>query len=209
MDPRWCLITVARSPSETGARGSVGALRRGMRLTRSLAHRAIGAAVLVLMTACLPRLPQRPPVTPEPSFDPTRFFAGRTRGEGTLHVRFGGDRALRVLGVGRDEADGTFRLEQTITFGDGAVETRVWRLRRADAAHFTGVLSDAKGEVRAESRGNLFHLRYLVRRPAVYMEQWLYLQPDGRTVRNLARVTVLGVPWATLAETITRDDGGR
>ena len=66
-------------------------------------------------------------------------------------------------------------------------------------------------EVRAESSGSLFHLRYLLRQPAVYMEQWLYLQPDGRSVANFAQVTVLGVPWVRLSETITRvgNDSGR
>jgi len=41
-----------------------------------------------------------------------------------------------------------------------------------DAQHFTATLSDATGPVSAESKGNLFHLRYRLRR-GVYMEQWL------------------------------------
>ena len=148
-----------------------------------------------------------PAVAPEPAFDPTRFFAGRTHGEGTLDVRIGRDRTLQVEGTGVTEADGTFRLDQTVTYGDGAVETRTWRLRRAEGGRYTATLSDAKGTVRAETKGTRFHLRYLLRHPAVYMEQWLYLQPDGRTVAKFAQVTVLGVPWARLSETITRTDG--
>ena len=168
--------------------------------------RRIGATLLLAVAGgCLGAFPPRPRVAAEPALDPTRFFAGHTHGEGTLDVRVGADRALRVEGMGRAEADGSFRLDQTITFGDGAVETRVWRLRRVDARHFTATLSDAKGEVRAESDGSRFHLRYLLRQPAVYMEQWLDLEPDGRTVANQAQVTVLGVPWARLSETITRD----
>jgi hypothetical protein len=58
--------------------------------------------------------------------------------------------------------------------------------------------------VAAKVTGNRFHLRYLVRQPAVYMEQYLYLQPDGRTVLNLATIRVIGVPWARLTEEITR-----
>jgi hypothetical protein len=123
-----------------------------------------------------------------------------------LDVRLGTDRTVRVDGVGRAEADGRFRLDQTVTFGDGSIETRVWYLRRVDSTHFSATLSDAKGEVRAETNGMRFHLRYLLRHPAVYMEQWLTLSPDGRTVDNQAQVTVLGVPWARLSETITRRD---
>ena len=68
----------------------------------------------------------------------------------------------------------------------------------------TATLSHASGDVDAEVTGNLFHLRYRIRQPRVYMEQWLYLQPGGRTVLNQAEVTVLGIPYAGLSETITR-----
>lgn len=150
--------------------------------------------------------PPLPPTTDQPVFDPMIFFAGRTHGDGTLEMRFGADRSIRVEGHGWTRPDGTFQLDQTITFGDGAVESRDWRLSRLDANRFSATLSDARGKVTARASGNLFHLRYLIRRPAVWMEQWLYLQPDGQSVLNLARVTVLGVPSARLSETITRVD---
>ena len=137
-------------------------------------------------------------------FDPTQFFAGRTHGEGTLDFRFGAGRRLRVDGFGRTEAAGRFRLDQTITFSDSSVESRAWYMQRVDAAHFTATLSDAQGEVHAETKGTRVHLRYLLRHPAVYMEQWLSLNADGRTVDNQAQVTVFGVPWVRLSETITR-----
>lgn len=171
-----------------------------LRTTRSI----LAVSFIVVVDGCLAGLPPRPAVAPEPSFDPTLFFAGHTHGEGKLDSRIGHDRTLRVEGAGRTESDGRFRLDQTITYDNGSVETRVWLLSRTDGGHFTAALSDAKGEVRAESSGNLFHLRYLMRSPAVYMEQWLYLQPDGRSVANFAQVTVLGVPWVRLSETITR-----
>ena len=171
------------------------------------ARRTLGTILLAMTSGCLTPFPAQPPLAPEPTFDPTTFFAGRTQGEGTLNGRGGSRRTLRVEGLGRHEADGTFRLDQTVTFGDGVVEHRMWRLRRVDAGRYTATLSDAKGEVRAESSGNLFHLRYLLRQPEVYMEQWLYLQSDGRPVLNWAQVTVFGIPWARLSETITRGDG--
>jgi hypothetical protein len=159
-----------------------------------------------LLAGCLASLPPRAAPAAQPIFDPTQFFAGHTHGEGRLDVRIGTGRTVRVDGIGRTEPDGRFRLDQAITFGDGRVETRVWYLRRVDATHFTATLSDAKGEVQAETNGARFHLRYLLRHPAVYMEQWLTLNADARTVDNQAQVTVLGVPWARLSETITRRD---
>jgi hypothetical protein len=167
---------------------------------------ALAAALLCSAGGCLAGFPSRPEVMPQPAFDPIAFFTGRTHGEGTLDVRVGSDRTLTVEGTGRQQTDGSFRLDQTVTYADGAVETRTWQLRRTDATHFTATLSDASGPVEAEVEGNRFHLRYKIRNPAVYMEQWLYARPDGRTVDNLAQVTVLGVPWARLAETITRRD---
>ena len=107
-------------------------------------------------------------------------------------------------GTGRTEPDGSFRLDQAVTFDDGTTESRTWRVRRTAAHEYTATLSDAHGDVRAEASGNSFHLRYLLRQPAVYMDQSLYLQPDGRTVLNRATVTVLGIPWARLTETIRR-----
>lgn len=175
-----------------------------MQYPMSTARYALALLLLVAVTACLADGPARPARVPAPLFDPTVFFAGRTRGEGNLNLRIGPTRALRVDGVGRTGADGTFELDQTVTYADGNVETRTWHMRRVDAGHYAATLSDAKGEVVAETSGNLFHLRYLMRQPAVYMEQWLYLAPDGQSVANQAQVTILGVPWARLAERITR-----
>jgi len=172
-------------------------------------RRALAATLVLTLGSCLANLPPRAAPAAAPIFDPTRFFDGHTRGEGTLDARIGADRTLRVEGIGSTEADGRFRLEQTITFSDSSVENRVWFMQRVDSTHFTATLSDAKGEVQAEVKGTRFHLRYLIRRPAVYMEQWMTLSADGQTAENHAEVTVLGLPWARLSEKISRVDSLR
>lgn len=164
---------------------------------------AVSLACLSL-PGCLPPSAARPAVIEAPDFDPVAFFTGRTHGEGGLDIRFAARRALTVEGRGYQNADGGFTLDQTITYADGAVESRKWVLRRLSATAYTATLSDADGDVNADVTGNLFHLRYRIRQPRVYMEQWLYLQPDGRSVVNFAQVTVLGIPWARLSETITQ-----
>ena len=81
-------------------------------------------------------------------------------------------------------------------------------LQRVDAHRYTATLTDASGAVEAEAYGDLFHLRYPMKVPwGGQMEQWLYLQPDGRTVINEATVRVFGVVVAHLSERITRDGG--
>ena len=163
------------------------------------------ALVPLLLSACLARFPTaEPQPSSQPALIPDQFFLGPTHGVGTLSTRFRSTRTLHVESMGRRDADGSFRLDQTVTFDDGAVETRTWRLERTGPNTYRARLSDAAGGVSAESSGNTFHLKYLLRQPRVMMEQWLYLQPDGRTVLNRATVSVLGVPWARLAETITR-----
>lgn len=178
-----------------------------MSLERLMRHHIVLLGCIML-PGCLPSLATSPPVTPTPILDPVAFFTGHTHGEGALEVRFGKRRELSVEGNGYQNPDGSFQLDQTITYGGGSVETRRWVLRRRDAASWTATLSDASGEVSAESNSNPFYLRYQIRSPRVFMEQWLYLQPDGRSVLNLAQVTVLGVPYARLSETISRSVKG-
>ncbi|MGI9090029.1 MAG: DUF3833 family protein [Gemmatimonadaceae bacterium] len=168
--------------------------------------RLLSPAALLLVSGCLSASPLHTSATEAPEFRPEAFFAGVTHGEGTLVQRGKGPRKLRVEGLGQPEPGGTFRLEQTVTFDDGATERRTWHLRQMSAHTYMGIISDASGKVSAETKGNRFHLRYLLRKPAVYMEQYLYLQPDGRTVLNVATVTVIGIPWARLSEKITRSD---
>jgi len=59
--------------------------------------------------------------------------------------------------------------------------------------------------VEGQAYGELFHLRYPLRGlPLGRMEQWLYLQPDGHTVMNVAVASVAGVPVRRLSERISR-----
>lgn len=178
----------------------------GNTVLRSCWGALLCAASVLLISGCLASAPARPQALPAPEFRPELFFSGRTHGDGTLLQRLRAPKALQVEGLGRMEADSTFRLDQTVTFRDGTTEKRTWHMRRLDAHTYTATLSDAAGKVSAETNGNVFHLRYLLRQPAVYMEQWIYLQPGGRVADNEATVTILGVPWVRLSERITRSD---
>lgn len=143
-----------------------------------------------------------------PEMRPEIFFAGATSSSGVLANRSGAPtRRLQVKGFGQTLPDGSFRLDQSITFDQDTPETRTWVMRRLDAHHYTGTLTDASGAVRGEAYGNLFHLRYPMKTPfGGEMEQWMYLQPDGRTVMNEATVRVFGVVVAHVSELITQDE---
>jgi hypothetical protein len=160
--------------------------------------------VVLVLSGCLSgfRVGETPAQTPQ--FRPEQFFAGVTYGEGILATRGKADRPFRVTGAGHSKSDGTFVLDQTITYADGAVEQRSFRIWRVDECEYAGSLTGASGAVWARAEGNSFHVRYTISTPAVTMEQWIYLQPDGRTGLNRATVRVLGIPVAHLSETIRR-----
>ncbi|MEO6103400.1 MAG: DUF3833 family protein [Pseudoxanthomonas sp.] len=173
---------------------------------RRLRQFMIGSALplAVLLSGCLGRFNVAQTPASTPVFEPEVFFDGATQGEGTLAVRGRPNRSFTVASSGHQGRDGQFVLEQEIRFIDGEVQRRSFRIRRVDAHTYTGSLSGAAGPVTARADGNSFHLRYQMSK-ASSMEQWLYLQPDGRTALNRATVRVLGLPVAHLSETIRRE----
>jgi hypothetical protein len=167
-------------------------------------------AVLLLAAAlggCAPALPPEAFADGTPEMRPELFFAGATRSSGVIEDRAGAPtQRFSVAGAGTPLPDGAFQLDQRVTFEHQPAETRRWVMRRVDAHHVTATLTDASGEVRGETYGNLFHLRYPMRSPfGGEMEQWLYLQPDGRTVMNEATIRVFGIVAAHLSERITHE----
>lgn len=174
-------------------------------LSNSRVARIAAMSLTMAITGCLSPAPSQQLASLSPAMRPEVFFLGKTESRGELTLRGRSPRSLQVASEGRQEPDGGFRLDQNITYGDGEIERRTWRIRAIDARTYTGTLSDASGDMDGEVEGNVFHLRYRLRQPAVYVEQWLYLQSDG-TVVNLGEVTVLGIPWARLEERIVRSE---
>ena len=138
-----------------------------------------------------------------PELRPELFFLGETRGEGVLDTSFGSPKRFQVTSTGR-AIPGGIAVEQVIRWSDDKVDRRRWTLRAVAPGRYRGVLSDAAGPVSAEVRGHALRLRYLLRRPGVTMEQHLYLQPDGRSLRNEGTVRALGIVVARLSERIGR-----
>jgi hypothetical protein len=140
-----------------------------------------------------------------PEMRPESFFLGATRGSGVLQT--GGGRPSRtftVRSLGR-AVPGGITVDQEIRWNDGEVDRRSWTVRRTGPHTYRGELTEATGPVTAEARGNVLRLNYPMKGPGVSMEQWLYLQPDGRTVINEGTVRVLGVVVARISEQIVRE----
>lgn len=138
-------------------------------------------------------------------FDPMRFFAGQTRGAGTLKVLLRARVPIAVRGAGRIERDGTLVLDQVVAEGRKPARTRQWRLRRVAPGRYVGTLSDARGPVTGKVDGNRLHLRFAT--PGGFaIQQWLTLAPDGRSAANRLEARRFGITVATLDERITRVD---
>ncbi len=162
---------------------------------------------LLPLAGCLSAMPIAGFDGAGPALRPEQFFAGTTHGWGVVSTRGGRpSRRFTVAGEGHVAADGSFHLAQTVTWGDGHSEQREWRMVADGPDRYRATLTDARGPVAAEVRGNVFHLRYRLGSPDVMMEQYLYLQADRRTLLNTGTVTALGLPVAHLSETITRQE---
>ncbi len=138
-------------------------------------------------------------------FTPHNGFNGYSEGNGKLKLFFGKQRLFHVESHGYDQADGTFRLDQTVTFEGQPSKERTWILKTTRQNHYTGTLSDAAGTVTGQTNGSILKLKYRLKGPLI-MHQTLKLMPDGKTIDNVGKITFLGIPVGHLHETITRMD---
>lgn len=188
-------------------RGRAGRLTSGRRAAawRPLLWLVAAVGAAGLLGGCAQALAPSAFDGGSPEFRPEAFFAGSTHSSGVLQNRSGEPtHRFRVEGQGEVLADGSLRLEQRVSFQGAAPQVRTWVLRRVDAHRFRATLTDAAGPVRAEAHGDLLHLEYPMQSPfGGWMEQWMYLQPDGLTVLNEATVRVFGVVVARISERIT------
>ena len=97
-----------------------------------------------------------PTTTPDAArltFDPVQAFAGRSHGNGTLSVIFQEPQPFHVESRGFAQADGSFRLEQTVKFAGKPPQKRHWVLREVSPENYAGTLSDAEGSVEGHTAG--------------------------------------------------------
>lgn len=142
----------------------------------------------------------------QPVFLADQFFIGMTTGEGKLLKRSGEiDQRFTVVSHGQYDSEGRFLLKQVISWSDGDEQLRTFVLTPDGQGNFKGHFADGFGNVRLTSEENVGRLRHkLPGLPLGRIEQFMTLQPDGRTVLNKGRVRVLGITVRYLEETITR-----
>lgn len=134
-----------------------------------------------------------------------RFFVGTTEGAGTAKVIASGSHTVRDTSHGRKDVGGALLLDQTVEQQGKPARRRAWRLVLASDNRITGTISDARGGVTGEIAGNTLHLVYRMSDgPSV--QQWITLQPDGRTARNRMTYHRFGFKVATVETVIRKVD---
>jgi hypothetical protein len=159
---------------------------------------ALAAAALASCASAAP-LPSAAGTT----FDPTRFFAGRSHGQGVLRKLVGGSSTVVVDSVGRRDRAGTLTLDQTIREGARPPRQRRWIMQASGPGRYTGTLTDASGPVDVTVARSRATIRYRMK-GGLDVEQHLAVQSDGRTVLNRLSVRKFGLRVAWLDETIRK-----
>jgi hypothetical protein len=140
-----------------------------------------------------------------PAKGPEHFFVGRTEGAGTVWIVLSGSHKVTDSSHGRIDASGALLYEQIVQEEGKPARKRSWRLVRNGQNRIAGTISDAKGPVDGDVKGNVLHLRYRSNEgPSV--EQWITLHPNGRTASNKMIFKKFGFKVATMESTIRRVD---
>lgn len=145
-----------------------------------------------------------------PLFDPVVYFTGSTTSSGVVETRGGTPKeSVTTQTSGRVE-HGLLHLEQELQFTRHPRQHRSWRIRKLDAHRYEATANDVVGVARGEAYGNVFHWSFtLALSPGnpfanVGMSQWMYLQPDGRTMINHTTIRKFGVVAAQVSEQFQR-----
>jgi hypothetical protein len=140
-----------------------------------------------------------------PLLDPASFFTGEAESSGVMENRGGEPMEKVTTKTAGHWEDQVLVLEQDLTMGQKR-QHRSWRIRRLDAHHFQATANDIVGTAGGEAYGNAFHWSFtLALSPGnplanVTMSQWMYLQPDGRTLINHTTIRKLGFVVAQVTE---------
>lgn len=136
------------------------------------------------------------------SFVPEKVFAGRSEGNGELHLFFGRRQAFSVASLGTLQGDGSFRLVQDVHFEGKPATSRAWLMRQTSPGHYAATLTEASAPAVGRTDGSRLTLRYPLTHWGLVMHQTLDLAADGQTVHNLGTIRFFGIPVGHLRETI-------
>lgn len=143
------------------------------------------------------------PVQPQPQLDPLEFFTGETRGDGMIKVMMKAPTPVRVETRGTPDGKGGMTLDQKVYETGKPVRARRWILYPTSKTTLAGTVTDGAGPITGDLSGNRLHLKYRTK-DGLAFEQWMYLQPNRRTMVNRMTVRKWGMVVARIEETIRK-----
>lgn len=184
---------------------------------RGASRQHLQAALALALAGCVSMPPVTAPVAraEAPRFDAFAFFAGESRGTGTLDKVLSDPVPVTVESRGRivteTRAESAWAtpprrvlvLDQTVTEGAKPPRERQWRLVETAPGCYEGTLTDAIGPVTGRTEGNLLVLDYMME-GSFRVHQELTLSADGMHADNRLKVSQLGITVAVLAEDIRK-----
>jgi hypothetical protein len=151
-------------------------------------------SALSLLTGCASLKPEAF-ADGQAAFEPEKFFVGTTHSSGVFENRRGQPVRRITTETKGTLKEGMLYIEQDLMPEGKKATHRSWKLRRVDAHHVDATANDIIGTAHGALYGNMmcwhFTLALSPGHPIrnVRMSQFMYLQPDGRTliIRTIIR----------------------
>lgn len=179
-------------------------------MRRAISSLLIAVSCCLLLSNCA-KAPAHALEGGRPRLELMQFFNGRTHSDGVFESRSGrpGQR-ITTETTGR-LIDGVLYIEQDLAPQTGKRQHRSWQLRRIDESHIDATANDIIGTAHGTVYGNLlywtFRLRLSPGNPLknVRMSQYMYLQPDGRSLVIRSIIRKAGIIAAEVTEQFWRE----
>ena len=129
------------------------------------------------------------------------YFSGPTRAAGTFSAINGVTRSFAVNLTGHVRGV-KLNLVEDFVYSDGEKARKTWKFTKTGPGTYTGTREDVIGSTTVRINGNTAKFTYLVdlddgkAQNVVRFYDTMVLSADGKTVKNRAVVTKLGIPVA-------------
>ncbi|KPQ24058.1 MAG: Protein of unknown function (DUF3833) [Halomonas sp. HL-48] len=153
---------------------------------------AVVSTLLLLLMAGCSSVDVEDYADSDPRLDIADYFTGTTRAWGMVQDYSGEVQRRFTVTIEGSVEDDTLTLDEAFEFADGETDRRVWRFERVDEHRWVGTANDVEGTVEARQYGHAFHMNYPLdveigdRTINFTMDDWMYLQPDGRLINRTA-----------------------
>jgi hypothetical protein len=142
-----------------------------------------------------------------PKFQPEVYFNDDMTAHGLFQDRFGNVRRQFTADIDGnwDPETKTLTLNEEFIYADGMEETRIWTIEKTGENSYIGDADNVIGKAEGTTAGNALNFNYDfdLEMPdggsiKVHFDDWMFLQPDGKTMINRATVSKFGITLGTV-----------